>query len=295
MDHLKLSSLAISEINFLHESFFGAIGHSWFLLLGFKQDQDDGIYMPTNNNEAESQWYVEKVIRIPVQGNDQINQESLKRRIDLTKVTQKDICILGILDLFQLEEDKENSIEVTEKILTQLVSLELTYFIRYDIPYPQVPSQKTINKLTGFQIQNKVQLGREIILEFLQDKVEIDDMNDRYQIFTPDNDMGLNCDEFQLVDMKEKENNIQEYNNNTVTKLVKRINRMIKFLEKYDTREEAFSAGRDVILRNISMLVTQLQRGGTSDMNYLLNNKINEIKLLEISCKQWEISNTLKK
>ena len=43
------------------------------------------------------------------------------------------------------------------------------------------------------------------------------------------------------------------------------------------------------------MLVTQLQRGGTSDMNYLLDNKINEIKLLEISCKQWEISNMLKK
>lgn len=70
---------------------------------------------------------------------------------------------------------------------------------------------------------------------------------------------------------------------------------MIIFLKNYDATDKPFSSTQDVILRKISMLVTQLQRGGTSDMNYLLDNKINEIKLLEISCKQWEISNMLKK
>ena len=95
--------------------------------------------------------------------------------------------------------------------------------------------------------------------------------------------------------MKDKEINIQKYNNNAIRKLLEKINRMIIFLKNYDATDKPFSSTQDVILRKISMLVTQLQRGGTSDMNYLLDNKINEIKLLEISCKQWEISNMLKK
>lgn len=134
-------------------------------------------------------------------------------------------------------------------------------------------------------------------------------MNDKYQILIPDkdvdlhrdeilisdNNMGLHRDEFKLIDMNDQEINIQEYNNSAIRKLIERINRMIKFLENYDIHDNSFSSGRDVILRKISMLITQLQRGGTNDMNYLLDNKVNEIRLLEISCKQWEISNALKK
>lgn len=295
MDHLKFSPLAISEANFLHESSFDSIDHSWFLLLGFEQDHEYEVYMPINSNEAGSQWYVEKVIRIPVQGNEQINQEGLERRINLTKVTQRNIHILGILDLYQLEQDKKTNNEVTKNILAQLTPLELRYLIRYKVSPPHASYQEVTNSVKGFQIKNRVQLGAEITLEFLRDRVQIDDMNDRYQILIPDNDMGPNCGELQLIDMKDKEINIQEYNNNAVKKLIGRINRMIKFLESYDTSGESFFAKRDVILRKIAMLVTQLQRGGTSDMNYLLDNKINEIRLLEISCKQWEISNALKK
>ena len=242
-----------------------------------------------------SQWYVEKVIQIPIQKKDLINQEGLKRRIDLTKVTQKDICILGILDLYHLKQDEKTNNEVTGKILTQLIPLALKYLIKYNVPYHHTSSQEGINSLKGYQIENQIQIGKEIILEFLKDKVKIEDMNDRYQILIPHNNMNPDYDEFQLTDMKDREVNIQEYNNNAIKKLLEKISRMKRFLKNYDTNDKSFSATQDVILRKISMLVTQLQRGGTSDMNYLLDNKINEIKLLEISCKQWEISNTLKK
>ncbi|AJS85466.1 Csi1p [Saccharomyces cerevisiae YJM1342] len=295
MDLLKFSSLAISEINFLHESSFDSIDHSWFLLIGCKLDQDDEIYIPTNGSEAESQWYIEKVIRIPMQENDKINQERLERRINLTKVTQKDICILGILDLCQLEEDENITNKVTKKVLTQLTALELKYLIKYNVFRRHTSFQEAVNSLKGYKIENSVQIGAEIILDFLQDKVQIKDVNDRYQIPTPNNTVDPGFDEFQLIDMKDKEINIQKYNNNAIKKLLEKINRMIIFLKNYDATDKPFSATQDVILRKISMLVTQLQRGGTSDMNYLLDNKINEIKLLEISCKQWEISNMLKK
>ncbi|QHS75304.1 Csi1p [Saccharomyces paradoxus] len=295
MDLLKFSSLAISEINFLHESSFDLIDHAWFLLVGCKQDQDDKIYVPTNANEAELQWYIEKVIRIPMQRNDQINQESLKKRINLTKVTQKDICILGILDLYQLEQDENINNEVTKKVLLQLAPLALKYLIKYNVLHRHASSQEVIDCLKGYKIEDEVQLGEEIIFDFLQDKVQIEDVNDRYQIITPNNALHPDFDEFQLIDMKDKEINIQKYNNNAIRKLLEKINRMIMFLKDYDANDKSFSATRDVILRKISMLVTQLKRGGTNDMNYLLDNKINEIKLLEISCKQWEISNMLKK
>jgi hypothetical protein len=258
-------------------------------------DQDDEIYIPINGNEAESQWYIEKVIRIPMQENDKINQERLERRINLTKVTQKDICILGILDLCQLEEDENITNKVTEKVLTQLTALALKYLIKYNVFRQHTSFQEAVNSLKGYKIENSVQIGAEIILDFLQDKVQIKDVNDRYQIPTPNNTVDPGFDEFQLIDMKDKEINIQKYNNNTIRKLLEKINRMIIFLKNYDATDKPFSSTQDVILRKISMLVTQLQRGGTSDMNYLLDNKINEIKLLEISCKQWEISNMLKK
>lgn len=253
------------------------------------------IYVPTNANEAEFQWYIEKVIRIPMQGNDQINQESLKKRINLTKVTQKDICILGILDLYQLEQDENITNEVTKKVLLQLAPLALKYLIKYNVFHRHASSQEVIDSLKGYKIEHEVQLGAEIILDFLQDKVQIEDVNDRYQTITPNNALHPDFDEFQLIDMKDKEINIQKYNNNAIKKLLEKINRMIIFLNNHDANDKSFSATRDVILRKISMLVTQLQRGGTNDMNYLLENKINEIKLLEISCKQWEISNMLKK
>ena len=180
-------------------------------------------------------------------------------------------------------------------MLTQLTALALKYLIKYNVFRQHTSFQEAVNSLKGYKIENSVQIGAEIILDFLQDKVQIKDVNDRYQIPTPNNTVDPGFDEFQLIDMKDKEINIQKYNNNAIRKLLEKINRMIIFLKNYDATDKPFSSTQDVILRKISMLVTQLQRGGTSDMNYLLDNKINEIKLLEISCKQWEISNMLKK
>ncbi|CAI1628723.1 hypothetical protein SEUBUCD650_0M01650 [Saccharomyces eubayanus] len=309
IDHLGLSPLAISEVNLLHESSSSSKDHSWFLFLGFKQDQTSEVYVPINENETDSGWYVEKVIPIPVHPNLQIDQESLQRKISLVKVTQKNICVLGIIDLYRSDHDEDIENEVMEKILTQLTPLSLMYLIRYNASYPPASSEEFINNLKGFRIENQIQVGMRIILEFLQEKVQIHDMNDKYRILIPDkdvdlhrdeilisdNNMGLHRDEFKLIDMNDQEINIQEYNNSAIRKLIERINRMIKFLENYDIHDNSFSSGRDVILRKISMLITQLQRGGTNDMNYLLDNKVNEIRLLEISCKQWEISNALKK
>ncbi|CAI4049394.1 hypothetical protein SUVZ_13G1640 [Saccharomyces uvarum] len=309
IDQLGVSPLAILEVNFLHESSSSSKDHSWFLLLGFKQDQTGEVYIPINDNETDSGWYVEKVIRIPVHANLQIDQESLQRKISLVNVTQKDICVLGVLDLYRSDHDEDIENEMTGRILTQLIPLSLMYLIRYNLSYPPASSQEFINNLKGYQIESQIQVGTRIILEFLQNKVQINDMNEKYQILIPDNDvdlhrdeilisdntMGLNRDEFKLIDMNDQETNIQEYNNSAIRKLIERLNRMIKFLENYNIDGNSFSGGRDVILRKISMLITQLQRGGTNDMNYLLDNKINEIRLLEISCKQWEISNALKK
>ncbi|CAI4048273.1 hypothetical protein N7582_004336 [Saccharomyces uvarum] len=309
INHLGFSTLAISEVNFLHESSSSSKDHSWFLLLGFKQDQTGEVYIPITDNETNSGWYVEKVIRIPVHANLHIDQESLQRKISLVKVTQKDICVLGVLDLYRADHDEDIENERTGRILTQLTPLSLMYLIKYNPSYAPASSQEFINNLKGFQIENQTQVGTRIILEFLQDKVQINDMNDKYKILIPENDvdldrdenlisddtMGLHRDEFKLIDMNEQETNIQEYNNSAIRQLIKRLNRMIKFLENYNIHDNSFSSGRDIILRKISMLITQLQRGGTNDMNYLLDNKINEIRLLEISCKQWEISNALKK
>ena len=123
MDLLKFSSLAISEINFLGLVIVYSIDHSWFFIVGRKLDQDDEIYIPINGNEAESQWYIEKVIRIPMQENDKINQERLERRINLTKVTKGHLYTGYFLDLCQLEEDEISCNKVTEKMLTQLIRL----------------------------------------------------------------------------------------------------------------------------------------------------------------------------
>lgn len=103
INHLGFSTLAISEVNFLHESSSSSKDHSWFLLLGFKQDQTGEVYIPITDNETNSGWYVEKVIRIPVHANLHIDQESLQRKISLVKVTQKDICVLGVLDLYRAD------------------------------------------------------------------------------------------------------------------------------------------------------------------------------------------------
>lgn len=66
------------------------------------------------------------------------------------------------------------------------------------------------------------------------------------------------------------------------TKLIVRLERMIRYLESPHNKDAK-------ILRSISMLVTQLKRHPTEDIEEEIMNKESEINALNIACEQWEI------
>lgn len=78
-------------------------------------------------------------------------------------------------------------------------------------------------------------------------------------------------DEEEFADEKEK-----------ITKLITKLDRIIKYLESLPNNDSK-------ILRNVSMLVMQLKRQPTEDIEEEIMNKESEINALNIACEQWEI------
>ncbi|CCD23181.1 Csi1p NDAI_0B01470 [Naumovozyma dairenensis CBS 421] len=96
-----------------------------------------------------------------------------------------------------------------------------------------------------------------------------------------------------LQDNDEEENNRDEIK---LRKLIKMIDNMIHYLEMFENGEYIIKEKKgikinDKILRRISILISDLQKSPTKDIEDEIMNKENEIRIIQIACEQWEMLN----
>lgn len=105
---------------------------------------------------------------------------------------------------------------------------------------------------------------------------------------TPNSIRQLSGTDYSPFAIKEF-NQINENENQLVSRLIKRIETIIQFLKMNPINFQSYNGNRELILRKVSLLVSRLELGGTDDIQKEIMNKENEIKLLQIACNQWEM------
>ncbi|CAL9735972.1 cop9 signalosome-interactor 1 [Monosporozyma servazzii] len=86
---------------------------------------------------------------------------------------------------------------------------------------------------------------------------------------------SINYESFNAESMKQEE---------LINRIIKRIDYMTDYLNHCPTPKE------DILIK-ISLLIKRLQKSSTSDIDTELMSIENEIKMLQITCNQWEIIN----
>lgn len=73
--------------------------------------------------------------------------------------------------------------------------------------------------------------------------------------------------------------------------LLRRVDRMVEFLQsERDAPPTHYDEDYEAVLRKVSLLVSQLELGGTEDIENEVLSMENELKVLQIACNQWEMA-----
>lgn len=255
MESVRLHELLILEVNYHYE---GQLTDDTtrpplcLLLLG----------LPLNDHEK---FEIQRAIPIPLRlqvMNDQDGQfcydlDKVSKRIKLIRETNNDLQLCGIMVINEKIYDYEKPIEN----LMQDFQGQIKYLFTYE-PGLDVEMDR---KLNGFTLLPKRQrIGYRLKhgkVNIEADKIVENDVNPfSHQIST-------------------KQHMDQELSFSQ--KLTQEINKMIQYL---DNRQPS-----DLILRQISMLVSQLEKGPTIDIEETIMKKEGELDVLRTICDQWEM------
>ncbi|CAR30950.1 hypothetical protein ZYGR_0P02540 [Zygosaccharomyces rouxii] len=254
MDSVKLHELLLLEVNYQYES--RSVGDTTrpplcLLLLG----------LPLDDHEK---FEIQRSIAIPLRLqviNDQDGQfvydlDQVTRRIKLARETNPQLQLCGIMVVNDQIYDYEKPIES----LMQHFEGQIEYLFTYK---PDSNAEMG-RKLNGFSLlPQRQRIGYRLI----HGKVNIE---------TQKIDASINS---SLPEISDRQRMDQELS--FVQKLTQEIDKMIRYLD--------LAQPSDAVLRKISMLVSQLKRGPTTDIEEMIMNKEGEINALRTICEQWEM------
>ncbi|GAV54522.1 hypothetical protein ZYGR_0AM00600 [Zygosaccharomyces rouxii] len=254
MDSVRLHDLVILEVNYHYESQLAddaARPPLCLLLLGLPLGDPEKIE-------------IQRSIAIPLRlqvVNDQDGQfvydlDQVARRLRLVRETNPHLQICGIMVTNDQIYDYDKPIES----LMQHFEGQIRYLFTYK-PGLNVEMNR---KLNGFTLLPQRQ---RIGYRLKQGKVNIE---------THKNDDSTNSLLPQISDRQHMDQEIS-----FVHKLTQEIDKMIRYLDH--------GQPSDLVLRKISMLVSQLNKGPTTDIEETIMNKEGEIDALRTICEQWEM------
>ncbi|SJM88785.1 uncharacterized protein ZBIST_4974 [Zygosaccharomyces bailii] len=211
--------------------------------------------------ESDGAYEITRAIAIPMTLNIQESQETefqynkpqVERRIRLMREVRPELQVCGIMVINDHLYDYKGLI----KSFVNDFDTKVKYFFTYE---PDLDAEMH-TKLNGFQLHpTKQRIGYrcdhgEIPIATNESNLEIPQVSDRQRM--------------------EQEIAFER-------RLAAEIDRMINYLDKCKPS--------DIVLRKMSMLVCQLRRGATEDIEEALMNKEGEINALRTTCEQWEMA-----
>lgn len=256
MDGLKLHHLVLIEANYQYEMLTHEdnIRHpQCFLLFGLQSDRGTTL--------------LSRSIVIPLslnfeddtEGNFQYDSMQVSKRIELVTDTNPHLKPCGIMVVNDRFYDYTNIVEQ----LTQ-EQIDIRYLFSYE---PHIDSE-TEFELYAFLIQREgdgielKRVGYELENTQIAIKSQVDDE-----------------DAIDLLSGKRRDEEETQF----AQRLIEELDRFIQYLEVPENNNSE-------ILRHISMLVAQLRRDATKDIEEELMNKECEINVLKIACEQWEMT-----
>lgn len=291
---IKLNSIVLSEVNYKYElqtsiNSCDRIAQC-YLLLGTQQDKISTItkclQIPINLNESEGFKFT-------------LDLELFHQRYVLVKQVENiDTIPLGIM----LVNDRYFSYNNIIESVFLLNKLGFTVPINILFKYKPLDTR---NEGDDLELECLIRDQNSIIISFIRTIYEL--VEDSKVKITNDilnqNDQKLSNVNVELNDRIHK--NINDYSshafeqfnktnegeNELVVRLMKKVNKIISFLkeERIRPNKGIIDDDYELILRRLSLLISQLQRSNTEDIENEIINKENEIKILQIACNQWEM------
>lgn len=219
-----------------------------------------------------------KSIHIP-KGNNWNDIESINRKIELLQVVNQGELEFKPLSLLIVNPKLNNDPTIFEK-------LREMYRIQWKLEYEPCKINDnacldTELKLKCYQwdhrwLQTDFKIKDELVdVMDLQNSSAPTNTTHNQQEDNPHSVHSINYESFNEESMKQEE---------LMKRIVKRIDNMVDYLNRCPTPNEE-------ILVQISLLLKRLQKSSTCDIDTELMTIENEIKLLQITCNQWEIIN----
>ncbi|AQZ15328.1 CSI1 (YMR025W) [Zygosaccharomyces parabailii] len=211
--------------------------------------------------ESNGAYEITRAIAIPMtlnveepQGGEfQYNKPQVERRIQLVREVRSELQVCGIMVVNDHLYDYKDLI----KRFVHDFDTKIRYFFTYE---PDLDAEMH-TKLNGFQFHpSKQRIG------YRCDHGKIPIATDECNLEIP-----------QVSDRQHMEQEIA-----FERRLAAEIDRMINYLDKCEPS--------DIVLRKMSMLVCQLRRGATEDIEQAIMNKEGEINALRTTCEQWEMA-----
>ena len=306
-----LDSLTISEINYQYE--LESVTRS------SKRIKQCYVLLGTVINTTEAETVTVKgCIRVPLKADDTVvDVELLKKRYDLAKIVDPDnSTLLGLLVIFAGHFDYSSVVNGLINCLLPATFHEKLYrpclLFHYE-PYTRINGDEDDFQDTA---QEASEEGLQLFC-YIADHQTIQDYS-RINFTITSDPSNIVIREGQITGFTDSKPGITEgeanidnessypplesivssrnvARNKLRGKLNSRISQMLRFLKNDNyfttTVDKDIGERRDVILRRISMLVSRLEKGPTSDIEVEIARTENELKVLEIACEQWEISN----
>ena len=308
---VALDLLTISEINYQYEleSVITSLKRikQCYVLLG----------TVTNTTEAESVT-VKGCIRVPLKADDTlVDMELLKKRYDLAEIVDPgNSTPLGLLVVFARCFDYSSVVDSLVNCLLPDTFHEKLY--RPCLLFHYEPHTSSNGDEADFQGGAQEAKEEELQLYcYISDHQTMQDYS-RINFTITSDPSNIVIREGQITGFTESKSGVAEGETNMDNessypplesiisarsaaqskfrrKLNSRICQMLKFLENDNyfttTVDKDIGERRDMILRQISVLVSHLEKGPTRDIEVEIARTENELKVLEIACEQWEISN----
>lgn len=292
---VSIESYVLSEINYKYELKCSIYGYDnvaqCFLLLGM----------------VDTTITINKCVEIPIAVNGPNNFEFVpdielfqKRLMLVKQVIPDDVVPVGMLlinsKIFQYDELIQsifvsNCLELTTspQVLFHYDPLQITNnFTEHNLSlecYTKGNDGTTVNlqrKIFDIIMDNKIDISTESV------KLNNDGGDISLQDSLPSTIRQPSNADYSPLAIQEF-NQINENENQLISRLIKRIETIIAFLKIDSTNPQVYNSNRELILRKVSILVSRLELGGTNDIQNEIMNKENEIKLIQIACNQWEM------
>lgn len=254
MDSVELDQLVLLEVNYQYENQLGGDGTRpplCLLLLGCHLDDHE-------------KFEIQRSLITPLQlqvidnqdGEFVYNLDQVLRRIRLIRETNPQLQLCGIMVINNQIYDYDKPIES----LMRNFKGQIKYLFTYE---PDLNAEIS-RKLNGFTLfPRKQRIGYRL----QHGRVNVESQ----KIDANTNPLNPHVAERQCLDQQEA----------FTEKLIHEIDKMIGYLDH--------GQPSDAILRKISMLVSQLNRGPTTDIEEAIMNKENELNVLRTVCEQWEM------